>query len=366
MNPDSGNTLLRTVVYRLTRADRAHQRELGGSLLLRCVKWLLVAVAAFFAADVFLHLESGWRLVMTAGLALTAVGLLAGSWYIAYVRKNQLSHIARLIEERNPKLGSKLINLIQLQEQAKDGSLAPLTRQLAELAVAGYAAELSQVPLHNLARTDTVRRELKFAALALLVFAVLLAAFLPVSRAELARFLDPFGDHPPYSLTQLAIVSPGLDGTNVIYGRSLVVETRSTGHRPKEVFLTAFPPGKPEQSVTLPMLDKGEAGFHQQLENVRTELLVYAHTKDRHSRSKLARVGLILAPQMERAFVRVAPPAYTGLAAGEKPYHFKGVQALAGSEVRFRLQSNRPLREGWLELTGGEGAPVKIALARSE
>jgi len=34
------------------------------------------------------------------------------------------------------------------------------------------------------------------------------------------------------------------------------------------------------------------------------------------------------------------------LKAEEKPYAFKGVQALEGSEIRFRLQSNRPLREG--------------------
>jgi hypothetical protein len=365
MKPDSGKALLQTVIYRLTRADRAHQRELGGSWLLRCVKWLLAGVAVFFAADVFWHLEPGWRLALTGGLAVAALGLLAVSWYIAYARKNQLAHIARLIEERHPKLGSKIINLIQLQDQAKDAALAPLTRDLAELAVAGYAAELAKVPLEHLARTDRVRRELKLAALALLVFAGLLAAFLPVSRAELARFLDPYGDHPPYSVTQLAIVSPGVNGTNVIYGRSLVVEARHAGHRPKEVFLTAFPPGKPEQAVTLPMFDKGEAGFYQQWENVRTELLAYVHTKDRRSRSKLARVGLVLAPQMERAFVRVAPPAYTGLAAEEKPYHFKGVQALTGSELRFRLQSNRPLREGMLELISGEAESVKIALARS-
>ncbi len=366
MTPDTNNKLLQTVLYRLTRADRAHQRERGGSLLLRCLKWLLLALAVLFVADVFLHLEAGWRLCLTGGLVLAAAGLMGAGWYIAYVRKNELSHIARLIEERNPQLGSKIINLIQLQSQARDGSLTPLTRQLAELAVAGYAADLAKLPLDRLARTDVVRRELKYAALALLVFAVIAAVFLPVTRAELARFLDPYGDHPPYSLTQLSITSPGIEGTNVIYGRSLVVEVKAFGHRPKEVFLTAFPPGKPEQVVTVPMYDKGDVGLHQQLENIRTELLVYAHTKDKHSRSKMARVNLVLAPQMERAFVKVAPPAYTRLAAEEKPFHFKGIQALAGSEVRFRLQSNRPLREGALEINGGESQPVKVVLTRSD
>ncbi len=76
---------------------------------------------------------------------------------------------------------------------------------------------------------------------------------------------------------------------------------------------------------------------------------------------------MILVPQLDKAYVRITPPAYTGLKAEEKPYAFKGVQALAGSEVRFRLQSNRPLREGALEVTTGDAPPqvVKLALSSS-
>ena len=53
------------------------------------------------------------------------------------------------------------------------------------------------------------------------------------------------------------LFQPGPAGTNVIYGKGLVIRVKATGHQPKEVFLTAFPPGHPEQAVTLPMFDKG-------------------------------------------------------------------------------------------------------------
>ena len=86
-------------------------------------------------------------------------------------------------------------------------------------------------------------------------------------------------------------------------------------------------------------------------------LVVFAHTKDHVSLSKQVPIGVILTPQVEKAFVLVTPPAYTGLKAAEKPYAFNGVQALAGSEVRFRLQSNRPLREGRSEITAGDQPP---------
>ncbi|MGC3960747.1 MAG: hypothetical protein QM813_23270 [Verrucomicrobiota bacterium] len=68
---------------------------------------------------------------------------------------------------------------------------------------------------------------------------------------------------------------------------------------------------------------------------------------------------------MEQAFVRVAPPAYTGLKPVEKSYAFKGVQALEGSAVHFRLQSNRPLRNGTIEFTAGDQPPQRVTLTNS-
>ena len=52
----------------------------------------------------------------------------------------------------------------------------------------------------------------------------------------------------------------------------------------------------------------------------------------------------------------VAPPAYTALRAEERKLDFKTVGALEGSILRFRLRSNRPLREGRLEIRR-EGTP---------
>ncbi|HXE42987.1 MAG TPA: hypothetical protein VN516_08175, partial [Candidatus Baltobacteraceae bacterium] len=157
----------------------------------------------------------------------------------------------------------------------------------------------------------------------------------------------------------------GPTGTNILFGKSLVVDAKTSGHRPKEVYLTAFPPGHPEQATTLPMFDKGGAGYSQLIDNVRTDLLVYVHTKDGHSLSKQVHVGVILIPQLEHTFVKITSPAYTGLKPEEKAYEFKGVQALEGSKVRFRLQSNRPLRNGLLEISGGDAAPQRITLTNT-
>ena len=41
------------------------------------------------------------------------------------------------------------------------------------------------------------------------------------------------------------------------------------------------------------------------------------------------------------------------------------MQALEGSEVRFRLQSNRPLREGLIEITAGDQPPPRVLMKKS-
>lgn len=354
-----------SILNQLARADRAHQQEAGGRFLLGSVKYACMFMLVGFVLDVTFHLNSGWRLTLLLTLIAGILALAGIGWQLAFVRKNRLEHIARFLEGRDAALGSKLINLLQLQAQVNDPSLTPLTRDLARQAVKNYADNLRGTPIEQLARTDAMRQHAWHAAWALLIFATVLAGFFRVSVIEFARFADPYGDHPPYSFTHLEIVAPGPTGTNVLYGKSLVVKVKSTGHQPNEVFITAFPPGHPEQAVTLPMFDQGRAGFNQMLDNIHTELVVFAHTKDHHSLSRQVHIGVVLTPQLEKAFVQVTPPAYTGLKAEEKLYVFKNIQALQGSEVRFRLQSNRPLRDGLVEISNGEQLPQRVTLTKT-
>jgi hypothetical protein len=354
-----------SILERLADADRAHQKEAGGRFLLRAIKHVCALVLAAFAVDVALHLSAGWRLGLLAGTISVILGLAGGAWYLAYVRRNRLEHIARFLESRDPALGSQLINLLQLQEQALDDRLKPLTRELARQAISSYAAELGSTPFERLAWTGELRTHFQRAAWALLGFAAVLAAFFRVTAVEAARFADPFGDHPPYSFTRVEIVFPGPAGTNVLYGKGIVVKAKATGHRPRELFLTSFPPGHPERAVTVPMFDKGSAGYDQLVDGIHTELQIFAHVKDGSSRSKQAHIGVVLTPKLEKAFAQISAPAYTGLKPEEKPYAFKGLQALEGSEVRFRLQSNRPLRDGTIEVICGERQPQRVPMRKS-
>ena len=132
-------------------------------------------------------------------------------------------------------------------------------------------------------------------------------------------------------------------------------EGQAAGHQPREVFLTTSPAGHPDKGATIAMFDKGK----RRLRAVGRQYPERTAGRGPHKRPdeplQTGRLGVVLTPQLERAFVQITPPAYTGLKGEEKPFLFKGVQALEGSDVRFRLQSNRPLRDGRLDVTCGDG-----------
>lgn len=355
---------LQPIVASLEEADRSYQKEQGRSFFLRACPYILGLIVICFLVDLFLQLSSGPRLVLVALIGLVSFGAFFWSLYVAKVRRNQLEKVARILEERDPSLGSKLINVLQLEASTKNPELSELTRQMAGQAISGYAVELKAVDFRGLARSGRVARDLKKTALAGLLFAALLGAFYKISSVEILRFADPMGDHPPYSFTQLALVDPGEKGAQVVYNKNFLVKVKHAGHRPGELFLTYHPPNHPESAVTVPMLDKGNSGFFQEISGVKTDLILFAHTKNKHSLSKQRNLHVLLTPKLEKAFVQVTPPAYTGIKPEEKQFDFKNLKALVGSKVQFRLQSNRPLRDGNLELVKSPSEIQKTKLGK--
>jgi hypothetical protein len=334
----------------LVAANRVLQIEKASLGLLRASPWISGMILAAFAADVILHLGSLVRVGLDLLFFLTVAGVLARGAIVAWLRSGSFELTARVLENRSPALGSKLINILQLQEQTEDSRLAPLTRDLAGMAVEQYAEELEDEDFVKLARTDRVQKEAKRTAVKVLGFVVLFAIGYNITGIEILRFGDPFGDHPPYSFTRLEISEPSRDGTQVVYGQPLTISATASGHRPGELFLTWHPAGVPAQALTLPMFDKGERGFSQQIGAIKSDIVVFAHSKNRHSMSRQRRISVVLTPKLEKAFVKISPPAYTGLAPDEKPLQMKSLKALAGSRLEFRLQSNRPLKAGMIEV----------------
>lgn len=351
------------LLRRLAAADRVWQREKGRALGWRLLPALFAFVVLAVAADAFLQLGTHARLAVLGVGALATFVVLAVCGRLGWILRNPPERTARFLESRDGQLGSKLINALQLASQADDTRLPQLTRSLAARAVGAYEAELARADLPRLALTGEARRRLKHAGWALLGLLVVLGAFYPVTLIVLPRFLDPLGDHPPYAFTRVEIIDPGEVGAEVIYGGKFTVKVRWDGHEPRELFLSAHPPGRPAAAVTLPLIRDGAEGFTQEIADVRTDLVLVAHARNRSFYSRERAIRVLLTPKIERAFLETVAPAYTAIKAEDRPFAFKSASALVGSELRFRLQSNRPLRDGVMEVTGEDGRTERVPLA---
>jgi len=331
----------------LHKASALHVRQRATLFLLRALMWLMAAIPLLLLADVLFHFSETQRVAGSIGWICAVVISVCIAVVMVFCARVPLLRIARLLESRNPELGSKLVNILQLDAESRSESAAPLTRELARRAVedAGMALDLPTLP--PLAREAALPQrgwQILSAAAALALLSLIGGHHV---RQQWLRFLDPYGDHPPFSLTRLEILQPTV-GAHVLYGASQLIEVRATGHQPKEVFLTAKALSGSALPVTLPVAPRGDGTFVALLENIREPLELTAHKSDDSARSHRRKLSVSLTPQIGASTVRVEPPAYTGQETRESPYRFSALQVLEGTRIIFRVTSNRPLGAGTL------------------
>ncbi len=218
--------LNRHLQEQLAAAGRRWQQQSALKLGLRALAYVSGALVLGFVLDVVWHLDAGPRVALDGLLLAATLAVACAVFYVAQLRRTRPEQVARLLESRDLSLGSRLINALQLGQQAGQPGQSEATRALSERALAGYAADLGQRDLRPLAKSPTLRRELRAALLGMGAIALLLAVLYPISRLEFLRFLDPFGDHPPYSFTQIEITEPA-EGAQVDYNGHILIKART-------------------------------------------------------------------------------------------------------------------------------------------
>lgn len=339
---DSRHAMSSDLHTTLEHAARSHLRHRVLAVLLSSLPWVALVIVLCFASDILLHLSSTAREWIRNGLLVLSVLLLLAAAGIALLRRQPTLRTARLIEDRMPELDSRLINLLQLKEQALDSECPELTRALTQRAIDDAARDLPLEHFCPAIRPPRLAKRLAFAAMIpALLFLLTLISGEPGSR-QWARFLDPHGDHPPLSFTQLEITAPQANGFLVAYRDSFQVLVHSSGHRPHEVFLS----GVGESGTllfSLPMHEIGEGSYSVQVQDIREPLYIFAHLANNAALSTRRHINVILEPRIERAWVTVQAPDYTGQEPKKLPFRFAGLRAMQGSSVEFTVESNRPL-----------------------
>jgi hypothetical protein len=321
----------------------------GAQTLLAALGGMAAVALAAALADAVLDLPEALR--AAAWIPLT--GVLAGALLAGYIQWRRLTEarLARWFEEAAPELGNRLINAVQLARQTGASPAGEYFRR--------EAVELGRQSAQKLAVWPVMQRGVRQMAAvlggALAAWLVLLAANPGLVAAVVPRFLDPHGDHPPYSRLNIQVTA---DRSEVLYGGQVAVRATAQGRPVEKLWLVARSGTNETRAL---MFMASDRSFFQSLANLR-EPADYFVT-DGTARSRRFSVGILFTPQITMVEVAKTFPEYTGRPPRTEKLAEEAQALPEGTRVAFRVASNRPLKSGALDLTPVLGGhPIRVAL----
>ena len=330
----------------LAALKAVHRRQVRKLVAVRLSWVVLLAGLALLYADLFFQFNDPTRMVLdfVFGAAALLVAVLTRRWLIRV--RSEERRVARLIEEGNPDLANDLVNAIDFQQSLGRGGPGPVSTELMERHIDIATAKARALKGLDALKPPSLRKEAILLCGAATGFCLLFLVFTNHFSDVLPRYLDPFGDHPPYSPTRL-MVEPA--GTTVEYGQSLKISVKASGPKPAAMFLVLQDKAGRELAA-MPMLEGDDGHYVQTLENVREDALYSVRIPA--GRSKRFPLSVIKWPKIQSATVAYEYPAYTRLAPETRYLNDRIVKGYAGTKATLLLLSNRPLRGGTLNVCG--------------
>jgi len=335
-----------TLERQLAALQTAHRRQARKLVAVRSLWLAILAGLALLYVDLFLQLGDPTRLWLELGVgaALVSVAILTGRRLTRATSEER--RVARLIEEGNPDLRNDLVNAIDFRETLERGAPQPVSTELMQQQI-GLATERARaVKRLDSLKPPSLRLEARVLLGSVAVACLLALVFMGHFSAVVPRYLDPFGDHPPYSPTQLSL-DPA--GATVDYGQSLKIGARAAGPKPTSVSLVLLDKERRELA-SIPMFDGDDTQYFQNVENVQDDLLYFVRIPG--GRSKRYLLSVIKWPKIQSATVTYEYPAYTRLLAETRYLNERVIRGYRQTRARVTLWSNRPLKGGVLNICG--------------
>ena len=297
---------------------------------------------ALVAIDVVLQCGAWTRLLLDVVALAALVGVIA--WLARRARREARDRrgLAMILEQEHEHLDNVLINAVEFKDRLGRGE-AGASAALMRHEIARAEERVASIrPEESVPRERIVRERNVLIALGLLLLVTLLSA--PSAYlAVLPRYLDPFGDHPPFSLTTFD-VDP--EGTEVFYGEDVTIQATIGGRTPKKLALVTVADDGTEERLTLFRTAPGK--YFQKIAGLKESLTYYVAAP--RGRSKRYRLKVILFPRFEQVLATCDYPEYTHLEPRTEAVGEKGIEAVQGTKVALEITSNRPLGGGRIAL----------------
>lgn len=348
---------LDTIIRRFA-ASRRRRILLLSSVRAVCSVVLCVFVIVYL--DVLLQPGPATRIAMIC-VSVILAGFAATFTNFRQTRsRSEARLVARLVEENDPSLRNDLVNALEFERLLTVAPPVPVSRALMWRSVViafERAAKLTRV------RTLTPK-SLRIEVLALLsclaVAVILGLVFRELCWTVAPRYLDPYGDHPPFSATRLIVDPPGV---TVDYDDNVNIRVTTSGVQPEDVLLVLEDAGGAVLSE-LPMLRNSDGDFRQTIEHAKRDLVYYARIE--RGRSKRYALSISKTPRIGAVTITYEYPAYTKLPARTRQLGPQSIiRTYEGTRIGLTIESNRPLVGGILRVGDQEMKMVRAGTPQS-
>lgn len=348
---------LKSLVRALRRTSRL---ERAGAAF-----WPLPIIAiALIGADALWPAHESVRIVCAIAFALL---LLRVVWALIVperaARRAGPARAARIAEERLALQGNPLVNALQLRTLAMSSGDA--ASALAREAVRRGEETSSAIEARRVidtSRAGKVWRLSLLTTITLLTVALLSPRLVAMGAM---RYLDPMGDHPPYSRTTFDIQ---LQPDPALVGDDVEITVRTAGPAPDSVRLEIERLGREpgEETVSVGMSARTD-GFNATLRDVREPVRIRAVGST--GLSAWLSIEPVHRPRIREATLMLTPPEYTGIPPftidPRESIDGQAPELVVGSAVELRVTLSLPVMQAD---AGADGAEVewwgRTAIAR--
>ncbi len=337
-----------TPLFHLLRATSGLKRLLETSVT-ACLAFAALLGLALLAVctDAVLALSPTMRILLNVVLTVSLLGACAAAVRVIMRNRFNPRSTARLIEERLDREDSSFINAVEFSASSPRGQSTELRERVIRMA---------DQRAHGISSLDVVSMRPLFRALAVAGAACLVLFVFHLAAPRLLamvvpRFLDPHGDHPPFTLLDFDVkISP----EPVYHGKPAAIDAELSGPETVDQASVVFLDDNGRDGESIAMLRKRDGQFSLHIERAEQSRAFYIDTP--RGRSRTMQLEVVELPYFEDVRFEYHYPEYTGWPSRETPLEKKGLKALVGTKITVKARSNLPLGSGRLLLTESDDA----------
>lgn len=318
---------------------------LGNSLhSARVLGWTLVAAVVAALVAIFSDVAFAWptvvRIAIDGAIAAAVIVALFAAMSRFWLRRYDAPRAARLVEDRLSRGDSLLVNAVEFGTDANAAGSPILKSRVVRMA----DEFVRDMPASRIVSARPAARAGAAAIAAVIAFAVFGFIAPKLFGMVVPRFLDPTGDHPPYTLLSFKVtISP----QPVYHSKAASIAADIRGADRVEEATLVFVDDHGQRDASLPemaMFRAEDRRFVAEIGRAEKSRRFYVQTP--RGRSETFDLEVTAVPFFEDARATLTPPTYTGWKPQEQKLDQRGIRGLAGTFATITARSNLPLESG--------------------